>query len=222
MSIIEDGTFFNKQHNRLVNFAGALNVLAWIVFVVHIFLVWAKYVETQNLYNYQFGLSGTSSDFSDILQDNPLYAISLYLEMFRIFISGTVFALVLKGVSLGLKMLLENDLNKRIVDDDTSEPVFYKPEEVIRLTRWISRAMIALIGIVAIISLFSFQNSRDLSFSYVFNLPNAEVLANLLGGIIVGLNIIFVSGLYLFLLKCLNYALRMLMEIEHNSRFAKK
>jgi hypothetical protein len=142
--------------------------------------------------------------------------------MFRIFISGTVFALVLKGVSLGLKMLLENDLNKRIVDDDTSEPVFYKPEEVIRLTRWISRAMIALIGIVAIISLFSFQNSRDLSFSYVFNLPNAEVLANLLGGIIVGLNIIFVSGLYLFLLKCLNYALRMLMEIEHNSRFAKK
>ena len=222
MSKRNDDEFFTKKHARLTNFALAANIFAWVVFIAHIFLVWAKYVEVQNIYNYQSIVSGQIADFTDMLKEKPAYAASLYINMFGIFLDGIVYGLVLKGVSLGLYIMLENDLNKKGGDDDESAPVFYKPQDVLRLGNWISKASIAVIGLTAIVSLFSFSKIKEIAATYFINQPNAAISASITAGVLIALNIIFTSALYYFLLKSLSSALMILMETEHNSRRSKK
>jgi hypothetical protein len=142
--------------------------------------------------------------------------------MLGIFLRGIVFAFVLKGISLGLYILLENDLNKKGVDDDESMPVFYKPQDVLWLEKWISRASIAVIGLTAVVSLFSFSRMKEMTSTYFINQPGADLSANIAAGVLIALNIVFVSALYYFLLKSLSSALKILMEVEHNSRRSKK
>ena len=214
--------FFTKKHARLTNFALAANIFAWIVFIVHIFLVWARYIEVQNTYTYQSIVSGQIADFAGMLKEKPVYAASLYLDMLGIFLRGVVFALVLKGVSLGLYILLENDLNKKGADDDESTPVFYKPQDVLWLEKWISRASIAVIGLTVVVSLFDFSRAKQMTSVYFTNQPGADLSANIAAGVLIVLNIIFVSALYYLLLKSLSYALKILMEVEHNSRHSKR
>lgn len=214
--------FLAKKHARLTNFALAANIFAWIVLIVHIGLVWAKYVEVQNIYNYQAAFSGKIVDFAGMLKENPAYAASIYLDMLGIFLQGIVFAFVLKGVSLGLYILLENDLNKKGANYNESKPVFYKPQDVLWLEKWISRASIAVIGLTAIVSLFSFSQIKEITSTYFINQPGADLSANIAAGVLIALNIVLVSALYYFLLKSLSSALKILMEVEHNSRHSKK
>ena len=173
--------FFTKKHARLTNFALAANIFAWIVFIVHIFLVWARYIEVQNTYTYQSIVSGQIADFAGMLKEKPVYAASLYLDMLGIFLRGVVFALVLKGVSLGLYILLENDLNKKSADDDESTPVFYKPQDVLWLEKWISRASIAVIGLTVVVSLFDFSRAKQMTSVYFTNQPGARPICEYSG-----------------------------------------
>jgi hypothetical protein len=214
--------FFKKKHAKLANFAFAANIFAWILLIVHIFLVWGKYVEVQNAYNFQASFSGNNPDFGEMLKGNTAYAASLYLDMLGIFLRGVVFALVLNGVSLGLYILLENNLNKKGADDDESMPVFYKPQDVLWLEKWISRASFAVIGLTAVISIFDFSRAKQITSVYFTNQPGADLSANITAGVLIALNIIFVSALYYSLLKSLSSALKILMEVEHNSRRAKR
>lgn len=214
--------FFTKRHARLTNYALAATIFAWIVFIVHIFLVWGKYVEAQNTYNYQAFFYGNNPIFEEMLKENIIYAASLYLAMLGIFLRGVVFALVLKGISLGLYIILENDLNKRDADDDESMPVFYKPRDVLRLEMWISRASVAVIGFTTVASLFDFSRAKETASFYFRNQPGADMSANIAAGVLIALNIVFVSALYYSLLKSLSSALKILMEVEHNSRHAKR
>ena len=222
MSKRSDDEFFTRQHVRLTNFALAANIFAWVVFIAHIFLVWAKYVEVQNTYNYQSIVSGQLANFVGMLKEKPVYAASLYLNLFGIFLNGIIYALVLKGISFGLYMILENDLNKKGADDDKSTPIFYKPQDVLRLENWISKASTAVIGLTAIVSLFSFSKIKEIAATYFINQPNADISASITAGVLIALNIIFTSALYYFLLKSLSSALIILMETEHNSRRSKK
>ena len=222
MSKRSDDEFFTRQHVRLTNFALAANIFAWVVFIAHIFLVWAKYVEVQNTYNYQSIVSGQLANFVGMLKEKPVYAASLYLNLFGIFLNGIIYALVLKGISFGLYMILENDLNKKGADDDKSTPIFYKPQDVLRLENWKSKASTAVIGLTAIVSLFSFSKIKEIAATYFINQPNAAISASITAGVLIALNIIFTSALYYFLLKSLSSALIILMETEHNSRRSKK
>ena len=222
MSKRSDDEFFTRQHVRLTNFALAANIFAWVVFIAHIFLVWAKYVEVQNTYNYQSIVSGQLANFVGMLKEKPVYAASLYLNLFGIFLNGIIYALVLKGISFGLYMILENDLNKKGADDDKSTPIFYKPQDVLRLENWISKASTAVLGLTAIVSLFSFSKIKEIAATYFINQPNADISASITAGVLIALNIIFTSALYYFLLKSLSSALMILMETEHNSRRSKK
>jgi hypothetical protein len=222
MSKRNDDDFFTKHHARLTNFALAANIVAWIVFIAHIILVCAKYIETQNIYNYQSMVSGQIADFADMLKEKPIYAASFYVNLFGIFLDGIVYALVLKGISLGLYIILENDLNKKGADDDDSTPVFYKPQDVLWLEKWINKSIIAVIGYTVVVSLFTFSKMKEIALTYFINQPNADLSASIVTGVLIVLNILFASALYYFMLKSLSSALIILMETEHNSRRSKR
>jgi hypothetical protein len=105
--------FFTADHERLARIADIAKVFAWIVFVVSILLVGAKFIGVQNSYNVQAMRLGQTPDFWGMMSQKPLYAFSVFVEMLSTLIYGIVYGLVLKGISLGLNMLIEIDLDNK-------------------------------------------------------------------------------------------------------------
>jgi hypothetical protein len=105
--------FFTAKHARLTRIASIANLFAWIVFIIHILWVGGSFIQTQNTYTIQnMNLNlGQNPDFMEMLRQNPLYTASLIVNLTGIFLRGVVYGLTLKGISLGLNMIVETDLN---------------------------------------------------------------------------------------------------------------
>jgi hypothetical protein len=103
--------FFTAKHARLTRIASIAGFFAWVVFIIHILWVGASFFQTQNMYgSTNFG---QDSDLMVMLRLNPLYTASLVINLTGIFVRGVVYGLMLKGISLGLNMIVETNLNYR-------------------------------------------------------------------------------------------------------------
>lgn len=112
----EEKDFFSPNHNRLLSIATWAKYLSWVVLVVYFFWAIGTYIQEQNYFLY-YGSIGTQMqtyrDFIDVLRQVPSYGFSIFIEMVGVFLRGIVYFLVLKGISLGLNMIVETDINYR-------------------------------------------------------------------------------------------------------------
>ena len=108
----EQDEFFSQNHKRLLSIAAWAKWLAWVVIIVHILMSIGHFVQEQNLYAY-YGTFGAPSEFIDLLRGQPAIGVSIFMEIIGIFLRGVVYFLVLKGISLGLNMIVETDINYR-------------------------------------------------------------------------------------------------------------
>ena len=99
--------YFTKKHANLTLIATFCGYFAWVIFFVQILYVWARYTQFKS----DAIMAGEIFDFMKILSSNPIYAASIIIDMLSIFMRGIVYALVLKGISLGLKMIVDTNLN---------------------------------------------------------------------------------------------------------------
>lgn len=115
----EQKEFFSPNHNRLLNIATWAKYLAWVVLVVYVLWTIGIYFQEQNRFVY-YQVTGTVhySDFVIFLKRNPSYAFIIFMEMAGTFIRGIMYFLVLKGISLGLNMIVETDINYREVQNE--------------------------------------------------------------------------------------------------------
>lgn len=110
----EQDDFFTPQHERLLSIATWAKYLAWVVIVVYSLWAIGTYFQEQNYYLYYRGFSSlTYSDFIDLLKNVPSYGFSVFIEMVGVFLKGIIYFLVLKGISLGLNMIVETNINYR-------------------------------------------------------------------------------------------------------------
>jgi len=100
----------SSNHERLLSIATWSKYLAWVVLVI--FLCWAiaAYLQRQVIF---MSVGGSTPKLVDFFKEYPAYAFSLIVEMIGIFLKGVVYFLVLKGLSLGLNMIVETDINYR-------------------------------------------------------------------------------------------------------------
>jgi hypothetical protein len=107
--------FFTKKHERLTVIAYWANIFAWIVLVINILWVGASFSQAQMNYDMQnSGINlGQGSNFIQMLSQNPRYLASLAIGLISILLRGVVYWFVLKGVAVGLNMIVETDLNYR-------------------------------------------------------------------------------------------------------------
>ena len=106
--------FFTKKHDRLLAIAVWAKYLAWVVLVVFILLAITAFIGNMNMYRMNFGSFGRPiEDFSDLFKQLPGNALSLLFEAVSTLVKGIIYFLVLKGISLGLNMIIETDLNYR-------------------------------------------------------------------------------------------------------------
>lgn len=110
----ERDEFFTIRHDRLLAVAVWAKYLAWLALIISILAPIGLYIQKQNEFNYfsRFD-SGLALDFIDMLARDPSYAISLIIELLNTALRGIISFLVLKGISLGLNMIIETDLNYR-------------------------------------------------------------------------------------------------------------
>ena len=110
----EQENFFSQNQERLLIIAVWAKYLAWVVLFVNILLAGARIIQFQNTENYRAIISnGMPQSLIEILRDDPLKAFQLGINMVAIVLRGVVYYLVLKGIHLGLNMIVETDINYR-------------------------------------------------------------------------------------------------------------
>lgn len=115
--------FFTKKHGRLTNIASVANTFAWVALGFEILYMVGRFVQLQNAYLMQTMTTGFGQpNFMEMLSQNPAYTFSLVVDLASIFIRGVVYWLVLKGISVGLYMIVETNLNyKDKFEGETNE-----------------------------------------------------------------------------------------------------
>jgi hypothetical protein len=99
--------FFTDQHERLASIASWANFFAWLVLFVNIFLMIASFIDSIYIYAIR------EPDYFEVLSQDSVYMARFTLNLFSILLRGVVYWFVLKGVSLGLNMIIETDVNYR-------------------------------------------------------------------------------------------------------------
>jgi hypothetical protein len=99
----EQETFFSPSHNRLLNIAVWAKYLAWLVLAFYSLNVVLQIV----LHQYFF------SDSPVPLRARLMDEVGFFATMATTLLRGVVAYLVLKGLSLGLNMIVETDINYR-------------------------------------------------------------------------------------------------------------
>jgi len=107
-------------------------------------------------------------------------------------------------------------------DDREETPAFYQPHEVLWLNRWLDRAAIASIVVVFIGNLLELQSTQRIIHQYFMGNMEANALAWLLAVVALTIIVGVQGGLYYFGFKALGYILKILMEMEFNSRGIKE
>jgi hypothetical protein len=96
--------FFSPNHNRLLGIALWAKYLAWVVLVIYI--LWGLL----QIFQHQTFLIGNSQIQHDIWS---LEELEFTVSMATVLLRGVIYYLVLKGIFLGLNMIVETDINYR-------------------------------------------------------------------------------------------------------------
>jgi hypothetical protein len=113
--------YISQNHSQLLNITIWARYLAWVILVVHFFWAFGIYSQQSNyLYYFNLGNQIQYQSFIDLLKEFPSYAFSIFIEIVAVVLRGFVYFLVLKGISLGLNMILETDINYRDQEEETN------------------------------------------------------------------------------------------------------
>jgi len=103
----EQNGLFSRKHNQLLNYATGAKYLAWITFTYFILTAISEYIRFFNSFGDPFFSN------KDLLSMDPGMALKLLIYPLGSLLRGAIYFLVLKGISLGLNMIVETDINYR-------------------------------------------------------------------------------------------------------------
>ncbi len=97
--------FYTKKHQRLSLIAGTANVFSWLVVIFFLLLTISNFVgffRIQDTYQIQ-----------KLFEIEPAASLNIFLEMGQSLFHGGVYFFILRGIALGMQMIIETDLNYR-------------------------------------------------------------------------------------------------------------
>lgn len=228
MTILDTEEFFTKKHNALWIIARVCGVFAWIVLsiqVLHGIIDILNNISYLQNIGWSANLDGLSP-FTHFVRN-----INLWSAVVSDFVQGIIQWLILYGISRGLFMVLETNLNFKVAkenrdhhkevsssDEQTQQPEFYNPQEVKQLQSWIRKSLPIAIISAFITGLYMAGMAVQVvaGFSPVNTAPSAIAIGV---GIFFGLITFCVGALmYWFEFGAIRHGLGMLMEMEFRSR----
>lgn len=112
----------------------------------------------------------------------------------------------------------EDEADSEFLIDDENLPDFYNPHEILRLEKWLSKAAIASIVASAVSSLIALPQTQRIVLSYFMGDTSKNFVAWLIAIVIFVFGVGLQSIIIYFPLKALGSMLKILMEMEFNSR----
>ncbi|HMZ06893.1 MAG TPA: hypothetical protein PK078_04680 [Anaerolineales bacterium] len=106
---------FTKDQNRLMSIAGWANALAWAALICYISLSLIT-VFTEMYYR---NLSSSALNFGR--SDTLYYLLDKGSIVIKNLINGFIYFVILRGISLGLYMVIETDMNYRQKENKNGE-----------------------------------------------------------------------------------------------------
>jgi hypothetical protein len=225
---IQSEEFFTKRHNTLINFANIANVLAYIILAFSILGAVSKYLSYVDVCNLNgFGCYNINL-LLGLLNSGGLHVFYYLTQVLWSIGRGVIYSVGLWGISAGLKMIVETDLNYRqvleeetIPSDSSPDTIFYSSKSALKLEKWLDRAIVIGIFTATLSTIGDFGNYHGLIYSYLFSLGQNHPLVILLSILLCLLNIAFYGVVIYFPVKALIKILQILMQMEMNSRKAK-
>jgi len=108
-------------------------------------------------------------------------------------------------------------LELKIIDDE-NPPEFYDPLEALKISKWIEKAALASVIIAAVGGFTQLPKTRDIIMTYFYRSPNLGFLVTIIAIVSVTVGILFQIVIMYFPLRALSYFLKILMQMEFNSR----
>lgn len=108
--------FFSASHKRVLNIATWARYLAWVALVIGVLGMGASALQSWNSFQTSMAWNTTlqpTNDFMLVLRTDPWFTVNLLIGMVRVLFSGVFYYVVLRGISLGLNMIVETDINYR-------------------------------------------------------------------------------------------------------------
>ncbi|MFZ5879744.1 MAG: hypothetical protein ACOY0R_10265 [Chloroflexota bacterium] len=108
--------FFSTNHKRLLELATWAKYLAWVALVIGVLGMAASALQTWNTHSFSqmMGVPRLTEDnFLALVRRDPQFAVDVFLRMVKALFGGVFYFVVLKGISLGLNMIVETDINYR-------------------------------------------------------------------------------------------------------------
>ena len=109
------------------------------------------------------------------------------------------------------------DLELKIIDAE-NPPEFYDPLEALKISRWIEKAALASVVIAAVAGFTQLPETRSIIMSYLYRSPNLGFLATIIAIVSVTVGVLFQIVIIYFPLRALSHVLKILMQMEFNSR----
>ena len=108
------------------------------------------------------------------------------------------------------------ELETKILDDE-NPPAFYDPFEVLKISDWTEFVAKVTVGFALVYTLTQYSTFRNIIHSYYANnpIPFLEVFLTL---VLITISFVIGAGFTYFTLMALSKGLRILMEMEYNSR----
>lgn len=120
----ESTEVLTKRNHKLLNIAKACEVFAWIILVLYLLNSYTKYtnitqfVETKSINASSCSLSPMSIELNnayfDRVKTDPLVIIKIAVDVLIVVFQGVLGFLTLYGISYGLKLIVETDVNYRL------------------------------------------------------------------------------------------------------------
>ncbi len=104
-------TTLNKKHKQLLRIAIIANIVGWVVLAVTLILFGYQIVEAVKAFVLQNVSMGYFPDTLRFFLEKPIEASRPFINVIYFLLRGITYFLVLWGVSLGLNMIVEIDLN---------------------------------------------------------------------------------------------------------------
>ncbi len=104
----EKNDLFDWKHLRLWRFSMAADLWSSIVIIVFVVLSLGQVYKYNQIAHNQF-----QTNLIGLFSQDPIYILDVSFQMMSILVQGAVYYLVLKGIALGLTMIVEADINYR-------------------------------------------------------------------------------------------------------------
>jgi hypothetical protein len=119
----EQQDFLSPKHGQLLNIAIWAKYLAWVALIANIIQALLTPLYSQIFYAQAQGAFFGSTNFWDMIMKSPLYYLAdIFSKVIITLLKGAIFYISLKGISLGLYMIVETDNNYREKESQQGMP----------------------------------------------------------------------------------------------------